>query len=111
MEDGPPGELAEMDFGRPGLVSDPETGRRRTVWALIVVWRYSRHCFVWPTRSQRLDAVVDGLEAAWACFGGVPRYLVIDNFPAALAGADALRALLHGRESRELPGRLTGSRS
>ena len=94
MEDGPPGEVAEMDFGRLGLVTDPESGRRRTVWALIVVWRYSRHCFVWPTTSQRLDAVVEGLEAAWACFGGVPRYLVIDNFPAAVAGADALHPRL-----------------
>ena len=34
--------------------------------------------------------MVEGLEAAWACFEGVPRYLVIDNFPAAVAGADAL---------------------
>ena len=34
--------------------------------------------------------MVEGLEAAWACFGGVPRYLVIDHFPAAVAGADAL---------------------
>ena len=90
MEDGPPGEVAELDFGRLGLIPDPESGRRRTVWALIVVWRYSRHCFVWPTTSQRLDAVVEGLEATWACFEGVPRYLVIDNFPAAVAGADAL---------------------
>ena len=55
-----------------------------------MVWRYSRHCFVWPTTSQRLDAVVEGLEATWAFFEGVPRYLVIDNFPAAVAGADAL---------------------
>ena len=90
MEDGPPGEVAELDFGRLGLIPDPESGRRRTVWALIVVWRYSRHCFVWPTTSQTLHAVVEGLEAAWACFEGVPRYLVIDNFPAAVAGADAL---------------------
>ena len=26
----PPGEVAELDFGRLGLVADPETGRRRT---------------------------------------------------------------------------------
>ena len=31
-----------------------------------------------------------GLEAAWAFFGGIPKYLVVDNFPAAVAGADAL---------------------
>ena len=94
MEDGPPGEVAELDFGRLGLIPDPESGRRRTVWALIVVWRYSRHCFVWPTTSQTLHAVVEGLEAAWACFEGVPRYLVIDNFPTAVAGPDALHPRL-----------------
>ena len=31
MEDTAPGEVAELDFGRLGLVPDPETGRRRTV--------------------------------------------------------------------------------
>ena len=29
MEDGPPGEVAELDFGRLGLIPDPESGRRR----------------------------------------------------------------------------------
>ena len=94
MDDGPPGEVAEMDFGRLGFIRDPESGRRRAVWALVVVWRYSRHCFVWPTTSQKLDAVIEGLEEAWSFFGGVPRYLVIDNFPAAVAGADALHPRL-----------------
>ena len=94
MEDTAPGEVAELDFGRLGLVPDPETGRRRTVWALIVVLGYSRHSFVWPTFSQKLEDVIVGLEAAWAFFGGVPKYLVIDNFPAAVAGADALHPRL-----------------
>ena len=71
MEDTAPGEVAELDFGRLGLVHDPETGRRRTVWALIVVLGYSRHSFVWPTFSQKLEDVIVGLEAAWAFFGGV----------------------------------------
>ena len=90
MEDTAPGEVAELDFGRLGLIQDPETGRRRTAWALIVVLAYSRHSFVWPTFSQKLEDVIAGLEAAWAFFGGIPRYLVIDNLPAAVAGADAL---------------------
>ena len=94
MEDTAPGEVAELDFGRLGLVPDPETGRRRTVWALNVVLGYSRHSFVWPTFSQKLEDVIVGLEAAWAFFGGVPKYLVIDNFPAAVAGADALHPRL-----------------
>ena len=90
MGDTPPGEVAEVDFGRLGLIQDPDTGHRRAVWALIVVLGYSRHCFVWPTFGQTLEDVIAGLESAWAFFGGIPRYLVIDNFPAAVAGADAL---------------------
>ena len=94
MGESVPGEVAELDFGRLGFIHDPETGRRRTVWALIVVLTHSRHSFLWPTFSQRLEDVIAGLEAAWAFFGGVPRYLVIDNFPAAVAGADALHPRL-----------------
>ena len=90
MEDTPPGEVAEVDFGRLGLIHDPDTGHRRAVWALIVVMGYSRHCFVWPTFGQKLEDVIAGLESAWTFFGGIPRYLVIDNCPSAVAGADAL---------------------
>ena len=94
MGESVPGEVAEMDFGRLGFIHDPETGRRRAVWALIVVLAHSRHSFVWPAFSQKLDEVIAGLEAAWEFFGGVPRYLVIDNFPAAVAGADSLHPRL-----------------
>ena len=94
MEESAPGEVAELDFGRLGRIPDLETGRSRTVWALIVVLSHSRHSFVWPTYGQKLEDVIAGLEAAWAFFDGVPRYLVIDNFPAAVAGADALHPRL-----------------
>ena len=94
MSESEPGEVAEMDFGRLGLMDDPEAGRRRVVWALIVVLSYSRHSFVWPTFSQKLVEVIEGLEAAWAFFEGVPSYLVVDNFPAAVAGPDPLHPRL-----------------
>ena len=89
-----PGEVAELDFGRLGYIDDQETGRRRAVWALLVVLTYSRHSFLWPNHGQKLEDVIAGLEAAWAFFGGIPKYLVIDNFPAAVAGADALHPRL-----------------
>ena len=38
--------------------------------------------------------MIEGLEAAWAFFEGVPNYLVIDNFPAAVAGVDPLHPRL-----------------
>ena len=43
---------------------------------------HSRHCFLWLMHFQKLPDVIAGLEAAWIFFGGVPRYLVINNFPA-----------------------------
>ena len=94
MGESPPGQVAELDFGRLGFIQDQETGQRRAVWALLVVLVHSRHSFVWPTYSQKLEEVIAGLEAAWAFFGGIPKYLVIDNFPAAVAGADALHPRL-----------------
>ena len=94
MGESGPGEVAELDFGRMGYIQDQETGRRRAVWGLLVVLAYSRHSFLWPTYGQKLEDVIAGLEAAWAFFGGIPKYLVIDNFPAAVAGADALHPRL-----------------
>jgi transposase len=94
MADTEPGEMAEGDFGRLGLMWDPQSGRRRLAWAMGIVMGYSRHQFVWPLFSQQLGDVIEGLEAAWAFFGGIPRYLVIDNFPAAVVGPDPLNPRL-----------------
>lgn len=90
MADTKPGEVAEMDFGRLGLMVDRDSGKRRVVWALVLVLNYSRHSFVWPLLRQTLQEIIEGLEAAWAFFGGIPQTLVLDNFPSAVAGPDAL---------------------
>ena len=94
MADTPPGEVAEADFGRLGMIPDPATGKRKAVWAMVIVLGHSRHCFVWPMQQHKLADVIAGLEAAWAFFGGMPKYLVIDNFPAAVAGTDPLHPIL-----------------
>lgn len=83
-----PGEVAEVDFGRLGLVPDPETGKRRVVHALIVTLVYSRHQYVHVTTSQKIPDLVDGLEDAWEFFGGVPARVVIDNMKDAVTKAD-----------------------
>ncbi len=89
-----PGEVAEFDFGRWGLMFDPTTAKRRTVWALNIVLVYSRHQFVWPLFQQTQEEVIAGLEAAWYFFAGIPRRVVLDNFPAAVAGADPFNPVL-----------------
>ena len=48
MADWPPGEVAEMDFGKLGMLVDATTAKKHVVWALIVVLPASRHSFVWP---------------------------------------------------------------
>jgi transposase len=83
-----PGELAEIDFGRLGLVADPERGGRRVAWALVVILVHSRHQYVHITFSQKIADVIDGLEDAWAWFGGVAKWVVLDNLKAAVGKAD-----------------------
>ena len=94
MPQWPPGEVAEMDFGRLGTLVESTSGKKQTIWALVVVLPYSRHCFVWPMLRQTLEESIAGLEAAWRFFGGVPKRLILDNFPAAIAGPDALEPRL-----------------
>ena len=100
MEDTAPGEVAEMDFGRLGMIVDPATGRRRAVWGLIIVLAYSRHSFVWPTHGQTLEDIIAGLEAAWVCFGGVPKLSGHRQLPASGGGTRPAASALHQR----LPG-------
>ena len=99
MEESAPGEVAEMDFGRLGLIEDPEAGRRRAVWALIIVLTYSRHSFVWPTFSQKLVDVIEGLEAAWAFFEGVPKR----QLPRSSGGCRSAPSPSHARLPGVLP--------
>src|SRR3990172_11464395 len=94
MADTAPGEAAEFDFGRLGPLADPATGKRQMLWALNIVLVFSRHQFVWPLIQQTLEEVIAGLEAAWRFFAGIPRRVVLDNFPAAVAGADPFNPVL-----------------
>jgi len=87
MADCEPGELAEVDFGRLGLVACSD-GKRRVLHALVVTLVFSRHQYVYVTHSQKVTDLIDGLEEAWAFFGGCARRVVLDNLKAAVTRAD-----------------------
>jgi transposase len=88
LDDPPPGEEAQIDFGEVGYVSTGE-GRRRKLWVLIVTLSMSRYQFVWPTFSQTIEALCEALDAAWRFFGGIVQRVVLDNMSAAIVRADA----------------------
>ena len=90
VADGEPGGELQVDFGKMGLIADPDSGRRRVVHALIFTACYSRHCFVWLSFRQTTEAVIAGCEAAWAFFNGVFRVLIPDNTSAIVEQADPL---------------------
>jgi transposase len=75
----PPGEEAQVDYGQLGMWIHPRTGRRRTVWAFVMVLAYSRHMFVRPTLSMDQREWTAAHVEAFAFFGGVAARLVPDN--------------------------------
>lgn len=88
MGDVPPGSVAEVDFGRLGMVFDPDTGKQRTVHALLVTLVYSRHQYVHVCHTQKLPDVIAGLDDAWEFFGGRPGRVIVDNMKTAVVKAD-----------------------
>ena len=90
VADGEPGSELQVDFGKMGMIVDPDIGRRRVVWALIFTACFSRHTFVWLTHRQTTEEVIAGCEAAWAFFGGVFGVVVPDNMKAIVDRSDPL---------------------
>lgn len=88
LSDPPPGQEAQLDFGQMGWVVDA-TGRRRKLHALLVTLSFSRYLFVYPTWEQTTEAVIQGLDAAWAFFEGVVQRIVPDNMTAVVLRASA----------------------
>jgi len=69
MPDTEPGQMAEIDFGRLGLIPTGEDNKKRKVWGMLSVLNYSRHQFLWPLFGQTLNEVIEGLEASWQFYG------------------------------------------
>lgn len=91
VDDPEPGQEAQVDFGKMGLVADG-TGRMRQLWCLVVTLSFSRMQFVWPSFDQTTEAVCEGLDAAWAFFEGMAARVLIDNAKAMVTTPDATAA-------------------
>ncbi|MEY9932442.1 transposase [Catenulispora sp. GP43] len=75
----PAGKEAQIDYGSLGMWTDPVTGKRRRIWAFIMVLASSRHMFVRPVLTMDQASWTAAHVAAFDFFGGAPRRLVPDN--------------------------------
>jgi len=95
VKDCDPGQELQVDFGRMGLLPDPESGRRRVCWALIFTAVFSRHLYVHLTFDQSLPTVIAGFERAWDFFGGVFAVSIPDNLKAVVTKADPIKPVIN----------------
>jgi DNA replication protein DnaC len=77
-----------------GPMLDPDSGRVRSLWALIITLSFSRYQFVWPSFLQTTETVCEGLDHAWAFFAAMIRTIVPDNMKAIVKTPDALSPIL-----------------
>jgi transposase len=87
-DDPAPGEEGQVDYGRLGMWFDPEAGRRRALWAFVLVLAASRHLFVRPTLVMDQTEWVAAHVAAAEFFGGLPARIVLDNLRDGVTKAD-----------------------
>ena len=81
----PPGDQLQIDFGQKRVRI---AGAWVRVFLLVAVLSYSRRLFVKAFLSERQDDWREGIAAAFAHFGGVPRTLLGDNARALVVGRD-----------------------
>ena len=83
----PPGRQLQIDFGETRVDVGGEPVR---VHLFVATLGYSRRIFVQAFRHERQSAWLDGLEGAFAHFGGVPQEALIDNARALVDEHDAV---------------------
>jgi transposase len=74
--------------GISGLWTDPVGGRRRRVWALVIVLARSRLMFMRPALTMDQQAWTERHVEAFAFFSGVPKRLVPDDLRTGVARPD-----------------------
>jgi transposase len=74
----PPGEQAQVDWAEAGSFID-EAGRRKKVYAFVMILGFSRMLYVEFVLSMKLDILIGCHQNAFAYFGGFPRSILYDN--------------------------------
>lgn len=82
----PPGRQLQIDFGERRVTIGQE---RVQIFLFVATLGYSRRCYVQVFRHERQSAWFDGIEGAFAHFGGLPQEVLLDNARALVEHHDA----------------------
>lgn len=82
----PPGRQLQIDFGERRVTIGQERVR---IFLFVATLGYSRRCYVQVFRHERQSAWFDGIEGAFAHFGGLPQEVLLDNARALVEHHDA----------------------
>jgi transposase len=74
-----PGEALILDWGKLRDVTDPETGKKKTLWAFVGVLGYSRYMMVRLVWSNETRLTLATIESMFREIGGVPTRVTSDN--------------------------------
>jgi len=78
-----PGEEAQVDFGYLGMIRD-DFGKKRKTWIFNMRLSYSRLDYYEKVYDQKVETFIACHIHAFEFFGGVPKYVKIDNLKAAI---------------------------
>lgn len=74
------GDVAMIDYaGTKMFLIDPNSGERQAVNIFVGILAYSNFTFCMATPRQTRDDWIDGIVEMLNYFGGVPRYIYLDN--------------------------------
>lgn len=82
-----PGQAAQVDFGKGPTIIDVYTGEVISTWFFVMTLAFSRHQYAEIVTDQKIGTWLGCHRRALEFFGGVPRYLIIDNAKCAIVKA------------------------
>jgi hypothetical protein len=94
-DDPPPGEEAQVDYGRLGKWTDPFSGETMILNAFVLVLSFSRHMFVAVVRRMDAGTWLECHVRAFTFFGVIPRRIVLDNLKSGVLHPDLYDPLLN----------------
>ncbi len=74
-----PGEALILDWGKIRDIIDPDTGKKRTLWAFVGVMGYSRYMMVRFVWNNSTAVTLQAIESMLQEMGGAPFKITSDN--------------------------------